>query len=174
MFPDNLISLTEDPTLPDLLPENTLLNEFRFDDFTTPLFQSDIVEINRKIEQLTIDLNTQGLRLEIERVKRQRLQTSLRQIKHDLTLPCPELMTLRDELIQMRDYQNTLNYQLDNENAKTNTLSFRSLSRICQIFAELIPSITLSPSSSPEIQTLLMELTNTINHFGVHYSASYV
>jgi len=174
MYPDNLISLTADPTLPDLLPEDTLLNEFRLDDFATPLFQSDIIEINRKIEQLTIDLNTQGLRLEIERVKRQRLQTSLRQIKHDMALPCPELLALKNELIQMRDYQNTLNYQLDNENAKTNTLSFRSLSRICQIFAELIPCITLSPNSNPEVHILLQELSNTIHHFGVHYAASYV
>ena len=105
MFPDNLISLTEDPTLPDLLPEDTLVNKFRLDDFATPLFQSDIVEINRKIEHLTLELNTQGLRLEIERAKRQRLLTSLRQIKHDLALPCPELMALKNELIQMRDFK---------------------------------------------------------------------
>ena len=50
MFQSNLISLTEDPTLPDLLPEDTLLNEFRIDDFPTPVMHSDIAEINRKLE----------------------------------------------------------------------------------------------------------------------------
>ena len=88
MFQNNLISLNKDTTLPDLLPEDTLLNEFRIDDFTTPLMHSDIAEINRKLEHLTLESNTQGLRLEIEKAKRQRLQTSVRQVKSDLVLPC--------------------------------------------------------------------------------------
>jgi len=168
------MSVNEDPTLPDLLPEDTFLSEFRIDDFPTPLMHSDIAEINRKLEHLTLESNTQGLRIEIEKAKRQRLRTSLRQVKSDLTLPCPEIIALRNELHHMRDQQNAINYQLDNENARTNTLSFRSLSRICQILTALIPCSTLSSDSSPEVQILLRELANTIQHFGVHYAASYM
>ena len=50
MFQSNLISLTEDPALPDLLPEDMILNEFRIDDFPTLIMHSDITEINRKLE----------------------------------------------------------------------------------------------------------------------------
>ena len=172
MFPNNLISLTEDPTLPDLLPEDILLNEFSVNDFSTPLIYPDVTEINRKLEQLTLETNTQGLRLAIEKAKRQRLQTSVRQVKNDLALPCPELTALKIELNQMRDYQNAVNYQLDNENARTNTLSFRSLSRICQILAALIPCTVLPSDSNPEVRILLQELSDTVQHFGVHYAAS--
>ena len=148
MFQSNLISLTEDPTLPDLLPEDPILNDlFRIDDFPTPIIHPDLAEINRKLEQLTLETNTQGLRLAVERAKRQRLQASVRQVKHDLALPCPDLMAIRNELNQFREHQNTINYQLDGENARTNTLSFRSLSRICQILATLIP---YHPSPAPK------------------------
>ena len=67
MLPNSLISLTEDTTLPDLLPEDTLLNEFCINDFSTPLIYPDITEINRKLEQLTLETNTQGLRLAVKK-----------------------------------------------------------------------------------------------------------
>ena len=171
----NLINLTEDPILPDLLPEEPLFNELlQMNDLTMPIPHPDITELTRRLDNLTVECNTQGLRLAVEKAKRQRLQTSVHQIKNDLARPCQELIALKNEVNQMKDYQNAVDYQLDNENARTNTLSFRSLSRVCQLLAELIPCITLSPNSSPEVQILLQELSNTVQHFGVHYAASHV
>ena len=174
MLQNNLTSLNDDPTLPDLLAEDTFVNDFRIDDIPTTLTYSDITEINRKLEHLSLETNTQGLRIEVEKAKRQRLQTSVRQLKNNATLPCPELIALRNDLQQTRDQQNAINYQLDNENARTNTLAFRSFSRIYQILAALIPCATLPYDANPEVQILLQELNKTIHHFGVHYAASYV
>jgi len=172
---NNLINLTEDPTLPDLLPEEPMFNELlQMDDLTMPVPHPDVVELSRKLDNLTIESNTQGLRLEIERAKRQRLQASVRQVKRDLAIPCPDLIEIRNELNQFKEYQNAINYQLDGENARTNTLAFRSISRICQMLAALISCASLSSESSPEVKILLQELTNTVQHFGVHYAASYV
>jgi len=126
------------------------------------------------LDNLIIESNTQGLRLEIERAKRQRLQASVRQVRRDLAIPCPELAEIRTELNQFKEFQNVVNYQLDGENARTNTLAFRSLSRICEILAALIPTASLSPESSPEVKILLQELTTTIHHFGVHYAVPHV
>jgi len=174
MLPNNSILLNEDPTLPDLFPEDTLFNEFRLNDFSMPLMHPDIAELTRKLEHLTLESNTQGLRLEVEKAKRQRLQASMRQIKSNLALSCPEIVALRTELQCLRDRQNEINYCLDNENVKTNTLSFRCLSRVCQILATMIPRASLPTDPSPEVQILLGELTNIIQHFGVHYAASHV
>jgi len=129
----------------------------------------DVIELSRKLDNLTVESNTQGLRLEIESTKRQRLQSSVRQI-----IPCPDLIEIRNELNQFKEYQNAINYQLDGENARTNTLAFRSISRICQILVALIPGASLSPESSPEVKILLQELSLTVQQFGVHYAASYV
>jgi len=172
---DNLINLTSDPILPDLVPEEPIYDEiFKIDDLLMPVPHPDIAELNRRIELLTVEINTQGLRLEIERTKRQRLQSSVRQMKRELTVPCPSLVGLRNELIQFKDQQTAINYQLDGENVKTNTLAFRSISRICQLLAAIIPGAIVSPESSPEMKILLQELSLTVQQFGVHYAASYV
>ena len=98
---NNLINLTEDPILPDLLPEEPLFNELlQMNDLTMPVPHPDIIELSRKLDNLTIESNTQGLRLAVERAKRQRLQTSVHQIKNDLDRPCPELIALRNEVIK--------------------------------------------------------------------------
>ena len=167
---DNLINLTSDPILPDLVPEEPIYDEiFKIDDLLMPIPHPDIAELSRKIDLLTVEANTQGLRLEVEKVKRQRLQATVRQLKRDLSLPHPDIAMLKSEIAQLRDYQNSVNFQLD---VRTNTLSFRSLSRICQILIALVPSSTMPSQLNPEIEILLQELDNTIRHFGVHYLAS--
>ena len=131
------------------------------------------VDLNRKFELLTVDANTHGLRIEIERSKRQRLQATVRQLKQDLSLASADITMLKSEITQLRDHQNTINFQLNNENARTNTLSFRSLSRIGQILA-LVPSSTQLSETRPEMEILHQELNNTIRQIGVYYTASYV
>jgi len=73
MQQNTLLSLNEDPTLPDLIPEDLLFDDLlRVNESMMPLVHPDVVELGRKLDSLTIEVNTQGLRLEIEKVKRQR------------------------------------------------------------------------------------------------------
>ena len=66
MYQDNLISLNEDPTLPDLVPEDHMFDDLlRVNDLTIPIMHPDVVELSLKLDNLTIESNTQGLRLEI-------------------------------------------------------------------------------------------------------------
>lgn len=175
MFNDNFMNSIGDPILPDFMPEIHMFGDpLHVDDLTIPIIHPEVAELSHKLEHLTIESNTQGLRLEIEKTKRQRLQSSVRQIKRDLVAPRSDLVELRNEWTQFKDCQNAINFQLDGENAKTNTLAFRSLSRINQILSLLIPGIPLSPESSPEVKILLHELSLTVQQFGVHYAASYI
>ena len=135
--------------------------------------QPEITDLSRKFELLTVDTNTHGLRIEIERSKRRRLQATIKQLRQDLTIANADIVMLKNEITQLRDHQNNVNYYLDNENARTNTLSFRSLSRIGQILA-LVPNRTQPSETDPEVETLLQELNNTIRQFGVYYLASHV
>ena len=98
MFQNNLISLTGDPNLPDLLHEEPMLNDlFQIDDLIAPVTHPDIVEINRRLDHLSLETNTQGLRIAVERAKRQRLQATIRQVRQDLSLPCPDITILKNE-----------------------------------------------------------------------------
>ena len=174
MNQSNMLSSPRDPTLPDLIPEGPAFEDLLdLDDWMTPTPYPDIVGLNCKMDSLTIESNTLGLRTEIERAKRQRLQASLRQVRRDLAATKQELIEIRSELQQFKDVQNTINYQLDSENARTNTLAFRSLTRISELLTTMIPGAPLSPTSSYEANILLQELTTTIQHFGVHYIASH-
>jgi len=175
MFSDIMTSLSNDPTLPDLIPEDYLFDGLLgVDSVAIPNTPSDVNELRRKFDSLTIECNTLHLRLEIERAKRQRMQASLRQIRRDLTIMNPEIATIKNELKHFKDSQNTINYNLDGENARTNTLAFRSLARMSELLTTVIPGTSLTPASSHEAKILLQELITTIQHFGVHYAASSV
>jgi len=174
MNQNNFINLIGDPVLPDLLPEEPVYDELLpIDDLMMFAPQPEITDLSRKFELLTVDTNTHGLRIEIERSKRQRLQTTVRQLRQDLSIASADIAILKSEITQLRDHQNTINLQLNNENARTNTLSFRSLSRIGQILA-LVPDSTQLSETSTEMEILLQELNSTIRQFGVYYAASYV
>jgi len=167
-------NLFYDPLLPDLVPEgyayDELLNANDLDMFTP---NPDLTDLTRKFEALNIDSNTHGLRIEIERTKRQRLRTMIKRLRQDFTAACADIVILREEISQLREQQNAVNFQLSNENTRTNTLAFRSLSRIAQILALDLPH-SLSIESRNEIEILLQELHSTIRHFGVYYATSYV
>ena len=174
MLLHHLASSPEDPALPDLLPEDYLFNDLpNINDMPVPNISSDVSELKRKFDHLTIEINTMNLRLEIERSKRQRLQTIVRQLKRDIAAPYPELLEIRNNLSKFIEQQNTTNYVLDGENAKTNTLAFRSISRICELIAAITPGVSISPEALSEVKVLLHELTLTVQQFGVHYATSY-
>ena len=143
MNPNSFINLIGDPVLPDLLPEEPVYDQlFPLDDLMMFPPQPEITDLTRKFELLTVDANTHGLRIEIERSKRQRLQATVRQLRQDLSIANADIAMIKHEITQLRDHQNSINYQLDSENARTNTLSFRSLSRVSQLLLALVPNHT--------------------------------
>ena len=167
-------NLFYDPLLPDLVPEGPIYDELlNANDIDMFMPNPDLMDLTRKLEALTIDANTHSLRVEIERTKRQRLRTMIKRLKHDFTAACADIVIMREEISQLREQQNAVNFQLNNDNVKTNTLAFRSLSRIAQILAlDLSPS--LSVESRNEAEVLIQELYSTIRQFGIYYTASYV
>jgi len=174
MTENDFENLIHDPLLPDLIPEGHIYDDLlNINDF--PMFapQPELMDLTRKFEALNIDSNTHGLRIEIERTKRQRLQTTVKRLRHEFSAACADIVFLRDEITQLREQQNAVNFQLSNENARTNTLAFRSLSRIGQILA--LGPLNIQPVENySEIEILLQELNSTVRHFGVYYAASYV
>ena len=126
------------------------------------------------MDNLTVELNTLNLRLEIEKSKRQRLQTVVRQLRRELSPQSPDLTMLKQDFNNFKELQNSTNYMLDGENTRTNTLVFRSVSRVCQLLNTMIQGVYISPEALEESTILLQELMSTVQQFGVHYVASYV
>ena len=175
MFNDMLLSQSEQYNAPDLIPDDLTFDSLlNLDNMVVPPVSQEITELSRKVDHLTIELNTINLRLEIEKTKRQRLQTVVRQYKRELSPQCPDLTLLRRDFDKFQELQNSTNYMLDGENTRTNTLVFRSVSRICHLLNTLIQGIYISPETLEESSILLQELISTIQQFGVHHTTSYV
>ena len=172
---NNLINPNNDPMLPDLVPEGYNDNEiFQIDDLIVPMPHNEIDNLTRKLELLIIDTNSNGLRIEVERAKRRRLQTIVKQTERNLSLANSEIMVLKNEIAQLREQQNLINLQLDGDHARTSTLAFRCLSRVSQLLSSI--ALRNAPTYEPnsETEVLLHELDLTIRQFGVFYQTSYI
>ena len=143
MFSNYLTSFEMEPALPDLLPEGSFLDDLLDADAPAPaISNADLVALNQRFDRLSLDTNTQSLRIDIEKAKRQKLSATVRRVKQDLLSPRPETVTLRQNVDTMRNEQNSINYYLEAEIAGNSSMTFRSLSRIHQILALMIPQMT--------------------------------
>ena len=59
MNSDQSLNFSVDSTLPDLLPEESLFNDL----ITHP----DIATLNRRLDQISLNTNTQSLRIDVEK-----------------------------------------------------------------------------------------------------------
>ena len=79
MYQNNLLNLTGDPTLPDLFPKGPLPDYlFQLNDLTATIVHPDIIALNRRLDHLSLETNTQGLRIAVERAKCQKLHAAIR------------------------------------------------------------------------------------------------
>jgi len=163
MYQNNLLSLPTDLVLPDLLPEGLLFDDiFHSDDPTIAITHPDIAALNYRLDHLSLETNTQALRIDVERAKLQKLRATVRQVKQNMLLPCPDIASLKYDIETMRGDQNTINYQLEGEIARMNVMKFRCLSRMHQILTFLLPHVMLPPANNYKLNQLLQELARTL------------
>ena len=164
-----------DLMFPDLLPEDPMINNLISMETPQLLPSShDIKTISDRLENLEIVTNTHSLRIEVERVKRQKLRSSLKQFKHDAFTPSADMASLRQTVTFNYDQQTTTNYQLGGKLDKLSTLTFRCLSRMQQLLTTVIPRIASSPDDYNSIMQQLDEIGRTIQQFRVYHQVSYV
>ena len=134
----------------------------------------DIAALNFKLDSLSLECNTQALQIEVERVKCQKLPSSVRSIRQKMSLPCPDAMSPKGELQTVQGNQNTINFQIDGEVSRLNTMAFRCFSRIHQILSVILSYVMMPPDEHYERIQMLNELIRTIHQFQVYQPASYV
>ena len=140
MYNNNLMSLPMNPDLPDLLPEGSLFdNIFPSENPSVTITHPNIVAPNSRLDHLSLETNTWALRIEVEKAKRQRLHATVRQVKQNNLLPCPDIASLKYDVEAMQGNQNAINYQLEGEITNMNVMTFRCLSQMHQIITFLPP-----------------------------------
>jgi len=165
----------DDLLCPDLLIEDPILtNLFPIEVARPPPPIPELKLITDRLESLEIAMNTQSLRIEIERTKRQKLRASLDQIKSNLVYPSPGIDSLQQAFEFNYAQQNTANFQLGGEIVRTHTLSFRCFARVHQLLDRMFSYHDISPTEYTEVSRMLYELNGILHQFGVNNQVSYV
>ena len=172
---DQSLNFSVDSTLPDLLPEESLFNDLIYSDVPAlAITHPDIATLNRRLDQISLDTNTQSLHIDVEKAKRQRLSETVRRVRQNTLRLCPDVISLKQDVTTIREEQNAVNYYLEAEIASMSATTFRSLSRIHHILTLLLPHVMLPPNNNQELIQLLQELAQTLQHFRVECAVSYV
>ena len=132
------------------------------------------LSLNSRLEHLSLEINTQSLRIEVERAKRQKMRASLKQLKQEISTPCPDIAPLRQEISVIHENHNATSYHLEGEITRLSTMSFRCFSKMHQILVLLLPHISIPSNECTDVVQLLNEFTRTLHQFHVLYEASYI
>ena len=148
------------------------MNEFNLDELLSEshpispvpisLLIDDIMNLSKLLDYLTIDLNTQNLTIEIERMKRRRLRRSFRQLKS-------EVLSLRHTTIQLQVNNDTLREQIStlstilfSEIACLTTRVHCCLGLINQVLIVVVPYIGMPEGEHRKIAQILYELLRAV------------
>ena len=122
----------------------------------------EVASLSSQLEQLSIDVHTQSLRVAIEIAKRQRLGTMMRKIKRDIISPkqlSSQIQYDNNNLhMRLTDLQQEYNHKL----AQVTTITYRSLSRIHQLMIIFTLYIPMTTEAHVDVSQLSYELYRTI------------
>ena len=145
------------------------LNEFIND--SVPFFPErlllsteDVMCLSNKIDQLTIDVNTQNLKIELKTLKRQKLCRSIKQLKSEIFSLKQIVTQKQSENDLLREQMLTLSTTLFGELSCLTQCTHCSLGRIHHILIASIPHIVMSEEEHQELLRAL-QLIRTVIHY---------
>jgi len=160
--------LINDSDLPDLFDDVLFpSNVASTDTDLMSMIPIEIKALNDRVARLEIALNTQTLRLELERSKRQKLALLLKNRQQEV--PTPQLEALQRAIDTNQVYQDAVNFQIGGNVDHLSTVMFRCMSRTQQLFSVAFPCIQITPSDQPDVSILLEEIGRTLQQLHVRY-----
>jgi len=160
--------LIDDSDLPDLFDDVLFpSNVASTDKDLMSMIPIEIKALNDRVARLEIALNTQTLRLELERSKRQKLALLLKNRQQEV--PTPQLEALQRAIDTNQVYQDAVNFQIGGNVDHLSTVMFRCMSRTQQLFSVAFPCIQITPSDQPDVSILLEEIGRTLQQLHVRY-----
>ena len=149
------------------------MTSFNFDDLLNesfPIFPEplptpveDIVQLSQRLDQLSIEVNTMTIKLELEKIKRRRLRKSLKQSND-------EILALKNELIRRNQDNIALNEQLAlmsqtvfSEIACLTQRTYICLGRIHHMLISAVPRIPMTEADHWDLSQQAMELLRALH-----------
>jgi len=124
--------------------------------------QNDLVFINQRLEQLSIDVNTQNIKLELETLKRRRLRRSMNQIKNEITTLSQLLAHQSQEQAVLRSQIEILSESIASELACLTQRTHCCIGRIHHLLIAAVPRIYMSEAEHNDIAQQAAELLRAL------------
>ena len=118
----------------------------------------DMILLNNKIDQLTVDVNTQSLRIELEKLKRQKLGDTVRRLKSDLLSLRQTVEQIQAENKIIREQLSALSNTFFSEMACMSVRVHCCLRRFHQVLITIVPYIIMPVETHHEASQLIYEL----------------
>ena len=118
----------------------------------------DVSLLTKQVEHLNLEVSTHGLKAEIEKLKRRRLKTTLKQVRLE-TIPMSHILAqVQSENLTLKEQLSTSSHIHFSKRAWLGVLTHCCLSRIPQILISLIPYVPMSPGEHHEVSQLTYRL----------------
>ena len=154
---DDMFSFSIEDPCPVLMEEPPLLEYGNL--FPT---HQDLTQITERIGHIDISLNTQDLRIELERMKRRKLRTSINNIRKEILPHNNAVAQLQHDLMILQESMGALEMRHNHEMARISALTYRSLARAHHLFVAILPHLIMPPDNHFEAVQLANELIRTI------------
>ena len=142
---------------------NDLLNDF-VSLFTEPLSFSteDLIQLIQLLEKLTVEVNTQNIRIELEALKRQRLRRLFKQVKAKVFTLNQTIAQQQTENAMLREQLATLNTTIISELACLTQRTHCCLGRIHHLLIVAIPRISMTKAEHNDLSQQASELLHAL------------
>jgi len=124
--------------------------------------QNDLVFINQCLEQLSIDVNTQNIKLELETLKRRRLRRSMNQIKNEITALSQLLAHQSQKQVVLRSQIEILSESINSELACLTQRTHCCIGRIHHLLIATVPRIFMTEAEHNDIAQQAAELLRAL------------
>jgi len=138
-----------------------LFNDPMFPD-PVPYPNNDLIFINQRLEQLSVEVNTQNIKLELETIKRQRLRRSLKQAKIEIATLSQLLAQQSQEQAILREQLATLSDTLFSELACLTQRTHCCIGRIHHLLIAAVPRIYMSKAEHNDLAQQATELLRAL------------
>ena len=121
-----------------------------------------LVFINQRLEQLSVEVNTQSIKIELETLKRRRLRRSMKQIKNEITALSQLLAHQSQEQAILRNQIATLSENISSELACLTQRIHCCIGRIHHLLIAAVPRIYMSEAEHNDLAQQAAELLRAL------------
>jgi len=141
-----------------------LLND-SFPNFPEPLSTpaEDVVHLSQRLDQLSIEMNTTNIKLELETLKRRRLHKSLKQANNEILILKNELIQRRQDDIALNEHLALMSQTIFSEIACLTQRTHICLGRMHHMMISTIPHVPLTEADHYDLAQQAMELLSAIH-----------